>query len=201
MPKIYYLLFSQCVKKPPLQVGFQGELFSCHRVFAQMWHLVLEPQSSPSSYPDTLLAMMTMLEQRMWCWTGQTDGVPRPHPRCFHGDFEETHVRVSCWTSQTIRVSPVTSQTCDLLCRVPRRVLAALLHILIHHSTQTASCPLPPHSNSRECHRRRVTPTQHVMTQKLCNSCYTLLHSFASLAFPPALSQISFSKGEQTEHY
>ena len=157
-----------------------------------------KPKSRKSSYSDILWASKVdnaigkeaqnvMFEQtNCQCFSV----FPSPPLRvCFHCDVEETHVRVSCRTSQTIRVSPVTSQTCDLLCLVPP---SPLLHILLHHSTHASSYLL---SNARACHIRRVTPTQHVMlsiTQNLCNSCYnsSLTRISISLVFPPALHHI-----------
>ena len=139
---------------------------------------------------------------------------PSPPLRvCFQCDVEETHVRVSCRTSQTIRVSPVTSQTCDLLCLVPpcprlyyisytTLPLPASSYLLCHHVTYPTPlyppCIIKPpmpfqlyvvspkkrHTKSA-CHAYHYTESY--------NSCFMLLHSSASLIFQPALQHTSLS--------
>ena len=80
--------------------------------------------------------------------------VPMTLPSVFPGWLEETHVRVSCRTSQTIRVSPVTSQTCDLLCLVPP--CPRLYYISLHHSTIIRLVP-PSYLSYATSHNMRHT--------------------------------------------
>ena len=124
-----------------------------------------------------MLAIQLKKKHGISCWTRQTACVS-PHPPlrvCFHCDVEETHVRVSCRSSQTIRVSPVTSQTCDLLCLVPP------CPRLYYISYTTLPPPASSYSKSTECHLRSVTPSQHVMLTITQNYATHATRSFTSM--------------------
>ena len=160
------------------------------------------------------LTMQLEKKHRMSCLNRQTASVSpcSPHPPlrvCFHCDVEETHVRVSCRTSQTIRVSPVTSQTCDLLCLVPPcprlyYISYTTLPTLHHHTSVTYPTPLYPPCiiippmpfqlyvvSPKKRHTKSTCHAYHYT--ELCNSCFMLLHSYASLIFQPALQHTSLS--------
>ena len=128
--------------------------------------------------------MLTTLEQkhRTKCWTRQTDCVSPCSPttpsvtlKKHMWEYHVGPVRPSVfppWLPKHATFSPVC-----------RGVSSQLYYISLYATLLRHFYIIPPHSKCRECRIRRVTPTQHVMTQNLCNSCYMLLHSHFHLHY------------------